>query len=209
MEKWAKLWKTAGWLLGYLGSLSQKKVQVSCWKCSCGCSPPLLKNQERSKGVDYFPQGLELRKYVQVSVPVKSEYFNTYGQMDYFSLCRKACLVKDFLKSIHWSNPVTVVEVSILTPKTHDTVKCRSILLEGKLLFLLSPYPSFSKSFKWIPLDSKWCPDFAEVIFFVYLYVWLFFPYLLWAIRTLGFLRCTCMVWNVKCMALPYSWSYS
>lgn len=81
--------------------------------------------------------------------------------MDYFSLCRKACPVKDFLKSIHRSNPVTVVEMSILTPKTHDIVKCRSILLEGKLLFLLSPYPSFSKSFKLIPLDSKWYPDFA------------------------------------------------
>lgn len=102
-----------------------------------------------------FHKGWSLGNYVQVPVPVKSEYFNTYGQMDYFSLCRKACPVKDFLKSIHRSNPVTVVEMSILTPKTHDIVKCRSILLEGKLLFLLSPYPSFSKSFKLIPLDSK------------------------------------------------------
>lgn len=40
------------------------------------------------------------------------------------------------------------------------------------LFFWLSPSPSFSKRFKGIPLDSKWHPDFAEVMVFVYLYGW-------------------------------------
>lgn len=53
---------------------------------------------------------------------------------------------KGFLKNIQRPNPVTVVEMNILPPKTHDTVKCRFVLPEGGLsAFLLTPSPSFSE----------------------------------------------------------------
>lgn len=103
--------------------------------------------------------------------------------MDYCSLCQKACL-GGFLKNIHRPNPVTVVEMNILPPKMFDIVKYRFIL-PGAICFFIVSFSLIFRVFN----ESKWLPDFAEVIFCVCVFICvIFFSYLLWKIRTLGFL---------------------
>lgn len=125
--------------------------------------------------------------------------------MDYCSLCRKACLVKDFWK-IYIGLILSLLLKWTFYPQRHMILSSADSFCQALICFFkLSPSPSFSKSFKWISLDSKRHPDFTEVIFFVCLYVIFFLSR---AIRNLGFLRCIYMVRNVTCMALPYYWWY-
>jgi hypothetical protein len=100
--------------------------------------------------------------------------------MDYCSLCRKACLGKDF-----WKIYIGLI-LSPLLKRTfyfqrHMTLssadsccqKAQSLFLSRSLCLSLSvPFPLILKSIKRIPLDSKWYPNFAEVILFVCLYAW-------------------------------------
>lgn len=117
--------------------------------------------------------------------------------MDYCSLCQKACL-GGFLKNIHRPNSVTVVEHFTSKDVRYCQVQIHSA--RGYLLFYCLLLPYFQRVFN----ESKWLPDFAEVIFVcVCVYLCDFFFSLLWKIRTLGFLRCVYMVWNVDCTALP------
>jgi hypothetical protein len=69
--------------------------------CAVVGVPPLQKMMsqvlelgESRKELVVFCEGWNLEN--PLSVPEKSECFNTYWQMDYCSLGGKACLVKDF-----------------------------------------------------------------------------------------------------------------
>lgn len=95
--------------------------------------------------------------------------------MDYCSLCRKACLVKDFWK-IYIGLILSLLLKWTFYPQRHMILPsadsfCQKV--DYLLFHCLLPFPF--QSFKWIPLDSKWYPDFAETIFSVHLYVWYFF----------------------------------
>lgn len=96
--------------------------------------------------------------------------------MDYCSLCRKACLVKDFWK-IYIGLILSLLLKWTFYPQRHMILSSADSFCQALICFFkLSPSPSFSKSFKWISLDSKRHPDFTEVIFFVCLYV-IFFSF--------------------------------
>lgn len=95
--------------------------------------------------------------------------------MDYCSLCRKACLVKDFWK-IYIGLILSLLLKWTFYPQRHMILSSADSFCQKAdylLFYCLLPFPF--QSFKWIPLDSKRYPDFAETIFSVHLYVWYFF----------------------------------
>lgn len=100
--------------------------------------------------------------------------------MDYCSLCRKACVVKDFWK-IYIGLILSLLLKWTFYPQRHMTLSsadscCQKTECLGFFFFFLwVPFFLVLESFKWIPLISKWYPNFAEIIFFVYLYIWFLF----------------------------------
>lgn len=92
--------------------------------------------------------------------------------MDYCSLCRRACLVKDFWK-IYIGLILSLLLKWTFYPQRLSSADSFCQKADYLLFYCLLPLPF--QSFKWIPLDSKWYPDFAEVIFSVHLYVLYFF----------------------------------
>lgn len=119
--------------------------------------------------------------------------------MDYCSLCRKACLVKDFWK-IYIGLILSLLLKWTFYPQRHMILSSADSFCQKAdyLLFYCLPTLPF-QSCKWIPLDSKRYPDFAKTIFSVHLYVWYFFLSLR-VVRTSRFLRCIYIgfrMWNV------------
>lgn len=127
--------------------------------------------------------------------------------MDYCSLCRKACLVKDFWK-IYIGLILSLLLKWTFYPQRHMILSSADSFCQKAdylLFYCLLPLPF--QSFKWIPLDSKRYPDFAKAIFSVHLYVWYFF--IIESRKNFKFSQVYLYrVWNVKCMALLCYWSY-
>lgn len=146
-------------LLGYLENLfhwqSRKKFHLSL-KMLLAMHPTTpqhthvfkgcilgFKTQKGAKRLIIFHKGWSLGNMCWVSVPVKFEYFNTYWQMDYCSLCRKACLVKGFWK-IYIGLILSLLLKCTFYPQRHMILSSSDLFCRKAdyLLFHLSPLPS-------------------------------------------------------------------